>query len=131
MNACVETVPSSVSSKIAIEVEVVARGESTPARLISGANLADFHRAPVTQPSSANRSWFPARWLRARNPYAQGSFALAMPVEALPGVGHAYSRTLVQHGVTTVGQLRRIPKPVLVSAFGKAIGRHIWQCARS
>ena len=131
MNACVETVPSAVPSKISIEVEVVAQGESVPARRISGATPADFHRVPATQPSPAKRSGFLVRWLRARNPYAEGSFAAALPVGALPGVGPAYSRTLVQRGVTTVGQLRRIPKPVLVSAFGKAIGKHIWGCARS
>jgi hypothetical protein len=130
MNACVETVPSVVSSKISIEVEV-AQDESAPARRISGASPADFHRVSATQPSPAKRSWSLFRWLRARNPYTEGSFAAALPVASLPGVGPAYSRTLVQRGVTTVGQLRRIPKPVLVSAFGKAIGKHIWECARS
>jgi hypothetical protein len=131
MNACVETVPSVEPPKVSIKVEVVAQGESAPARRVSEMSPADFHRAPATQPSPANRSWFPVRWLRARNPYAEGSFAAATPVGALPGVGHTYSQTLVQRGVTTVGQLRRIPKPVLVAAFGKTIGKHIWECARS
>jgi hypothetical protein len=131
MSACVETVPSAVPSEASIEVDTVALAEAAPAHSISSRANAEFHGVPTTQPSPANRSWFPLRWLRARNPYAEGSFAAALPVGALPGVGIAYSQTLVQRGVTTVGQLRRIPKPVLVAAFGKAIGKHIWECARS
>jgi hypothetical protein len=125
MNACVETVPSRRS------IELVAQAESAPARCISDRSPADFLRVPAALPPTTKRSWFPLRWLRARKTQAEQSFAAALPVAALPGVGHTYSRTLVERGVTTVGQLRRIPKPVLVAAFGKAIGKHIWECARS
>jgi DNA polymerase-4 len=127
MNACVETVPS----QVCVEVEITAQQESAPAHAVSSGSIVDFHCAPVSQPAPAKRSWFRPRWLGARrSPRAEG-FPAAMPVGALPGVGPVYSRTLVQRGVITIGQLRRIPKPVLVAAFGKTIGKHIWECARS
>jgi hypothetical protein len=125
MSACVETVPSQDSSKSA------SQGKYAPPACVSAVSLPDLHRAPEAPRPTARRSWFGVRWLGTRRARTAEGFLATLPVGALPGVGPAYSRTLVERGVATVGQLRRIPKPVLVAAFGKAIGKHIWECARS
>jgi len=54
----------------------------------------------------------------------------ALPVESLRGVEAAHVATLARRGVTTIGTLRGIPKPVLVSVFGKDAGERIWLSAR-
>ena len=51
-------------------------------------------------------------------------------VGSLPGVEAAHLAMLVRRGVTTIGTLRGIPKPVLVSVFGKDVGEEIWMRAR-
>jgi len=39
-------------------------------------------------------------------------------------------RALASRGISTVGQLGRIPKPVLINVFGEATGRELWAMAR-
>jgi DNA polymerase IV len=51
-------------------------------------------------------------------------------VEKLHGIGHIHAEALAERGVSTVAQLRVIPKPVLRAAFGEAIGQQIWERAR-
>jgi nucleotidyltransferase/DNA polymerase involved in DNA repair len=51
-------------------------------------------------------------------------------VGQLPGMDAALERALRQRGVVRVEQLRRLPKPVLVAAFGDAVGRQLWASAR-
>lgn len=58
------------------------------------------------------------------------AFLAPLPVEKLHGIGHTHAASLAERGVTTIGQLRQIPKPVLVAAFGEAIGQQIWERAR-
>jgi len=53
-----------------------------------------------------------------------------MNVAQLPGVGAALERALRAYGVVRVDQLRRLPKPVLVSKFGDSAGRQLWASAR-
>jgi nucleotidyltransferase/DNA polymerase involved in DNA repair len=53
-----------------------------------------------------------------------------MEVAQLPVVDAALERALRTHGIVRVEQLRRLPKPVLVSAFGDAAGRQLWASAR-
>jgi hypothetical protein len=151
MNACVETVPSQipidlvsnepvthepaapepVAQKLAAH-EPVAQSESGRPRRTSGASPADFQSEATNQTMTATKcSWFSSIWSRARKTQPKQNLLAALPVGALPGVGQTHAKTLVDRGVTTVGQLRRIPKPVLVAAFGKAIGKHIWESARS
>jgi hypothetical protein len=48
----------------------------------------------------------------------------------LPGIDAASKRVLRQRGVVRVEQLRRLPKPVLVAAFGDSVGRQLWAAAR-
>jgi DNA polymerase-4 len=63
-------------------------------------------------------------------PGTEEAFLAPLPVEKLHGVGRAHAVALAERGVTTIGQLRRIPKPVLVAAFGEEIGKQIWERAR-
>jgi len=63
-------------------------------------------------------------------PGTEEAFLEPLPVEKLCGVGHTHAGALSERGVTTIGQLRQIPKPVLVAAFGEAIGQQIWERAR-
>jgi nucleotidyltransferase/DNA polymerase involved in DNA repair len=51
-------------------------------------------------------------------------------VAQLPGVDVALQRVLRAYGVVRVEQLRRLPKPVLVAAFGDTTGRQLWGAAR-
>jgi hypothetical protein len=131
MNACAETIPSQLPIN-PVPQHPVAQGESTPARLVPGGSPAAFHSAP-TNPTitMTKRSWFSFISPRARNSQAEEGLRAALPVGNLPGVGQTHAKMLAERGVTTVGQLRRIPKPVLVAAFGKGIGQHIWESARS
>ena len=138
MNICVETIPSQLPIDLALAShepatqEPVAQGECTPARPIFGGSPEGFQSAPTNQTiTSTKRSWFSTLWPHARKTQPEPSPLAALPVGSLPGVGQTHARTLVERGVTTVGQLRRIPKPVLIAAFGKGIGQHIWESARS
>jgi hypothetical protein len=140
MNTCVETIPSQLSIDLVshkpatqepVAQEPVAQGESAPPRPISGGSPTDFQHAPTKQTISATkRSWFSSIWPRSRKSQPKQNLLATFPVGILPGVGQTHAKTLVERGVTTVGQLRRIPKPVLVAAFGQAIGKHIWESAR-
>jgi DNA polymerase IV len=63
-------------------------------------------------------------------PGTEEAFLEPLPVEKLHGIGHVHAGALAERGVSTIGQLRLIPKPVLVAAFGDAIGQQIWERAR-
>jgi DNA polymerase-4 len=70
------------------------------------------------------------RGLRVVEPDAEETFLAALPVETLRGVGDIEPVILKEHGVSTIGQLRLLPKPVLVSVFGEAIGLQLWNAGR-
>jgi len=57
-------------------------------------------------------------------------FLRPLPIEKLRGIGQKQVSALMQGGLTTLGELQQIPKPVLVAAFGAAIGERIWNLAR-
>jgi DNA polymerase-4 len=59
----------------------------------------------------------------------EGTFLAPLSVDKLHGIGRAEASALAERGVMTIGQLRLIPKPVLVAAFGDVIGRQIWEHA--
>jgi len=63
-------------------------------------------------------------------PGTEEAFLAPLPVEKLHGIGHTHAGALAERGVTTIGQLRLIPKPVLMAAFGETIGQQIWERAR-
>jgi DNA polymerase-4 len=58
------------------------------------------------------------------------SFLTPLPVEKLHGVGHVHAGMLAERGVTTIGQLREVPKLALQAAFGEVIGQQVWERAR-
>jgi DNA polymerase-4 len=70
------------------------------------------------------------RGFRIIEPGTEEAFLSPLPVEKLHGIGHTHAGTLAERGVSTIGQLRLIPKPVLIAAFGEVIGEQIWERAR-
>ena len=63
-------------------------------------------------------------------PGEEEAFLTPLPVERLHGIGQVHAGALAERGITTIGQLRRVPKAALQAAFGEAIGRQIWERAR-
>ena len=63
-------------------------------------------------------------------PGTEEEFLAPLPVEKLHGVGHTTTAALAERGVSTIGQLRLIPKPVLKAAFGEVAGTQLWERAR-
>ena len=57
------------------------------------------------------------------------AFLRGRPIEQLPGVGHAYARTLRSMNLKTIGDLLALPVEVLVALFG-ANGRLLHQRCR-
>jgi DNA polymerase-4 len=70
------------------------------------------------------------RGFRIVAPGTEEGFLAPLPVEKLHGIGHTHAGALAERGVTTIGQLRMIPKPVLMAAFGEVIGEQIWERSR-
>jgi DNA polymerase IV len=63
-------------------------------------------------------------------PGEEEAFLTPLPVGKLHGIGHVHSGALAERGITTIGQLRRVPKAALQAAFGEAVGLQIWERAR-
>jgi DNA polymerase-4 len=64
-------------------------------------------------------------------PGTELAFLHPLPVRRLWGVGPATQRKLTDLGVTTVGDLSRIPESVLVDKLGEAAGRHLHALAHN
>jgi DNA polymerase-4 len=63
-------------------------------------------------------------------PGTEESFLAPLPVETLRGIGRIDTESLAARGITTLGELRKVPRAVLESAFGEVSGRQIWASAR-
>ncbi len=70
------------------------------------------------------------RGFRIVAPGMEEAFLAPLPVDKLHGIGHTHAGALAERGISTIGQLRMVPKPVLVAAFGDVIGQQIWERAR-
>ena len=70
------------------------------------------------------------RGLRMIVPGTEDDFLSPLPVETLGGVGAPQARMLGERGIAMVGELRRVPRVALESAFGEMSGRRIWEQAR-
>jgi DNA polymerase-4 len=70
------------------------------------------------------------RGFRVVTPGEEESFLSPLPAEKLHGIGYVHGGVLAERGITTIGQLRQVPKLALQAAFGEAIGQQIWELAR-
>ena len=59
------------------------------------------------------------------------AFLHPLPVERLWGVGPATAARLHAHGITTVGQIAALSEPDLMTAVGRAAGRHLHALANN
>jgi DNA polymerase IV len=59
------------------------------------------------------------------------AFLHPLPVERLWGVGPVTAGKLRELGITTVGEVARIPEGILVSMLGRAAGRHLHALAHN
>lgn len=64
-------------------------------------------------------------------PGGELAFLHPLPVERLWGVGPVTAEKLHNRGITTVGDLSRLPEPVLVAMLGRAAGRHLHALAHN
>lgn len=64
-------------------------------------------------------------------PGAELDFLHPLAVERLWGVGPVTARRLHERGITTVGDIARLPAPALVSMLGRASGRHLYALAHA
>jgi DNA polymerase-4 len=64
-------------------------------------------------------------------PEREVAFLQPLPVERLWGVGPVTGRKLRDVGITTVGEVARIPERTLVSLLGRASGRHLHALAHN
>jgi len=70
------------------------------------------------------------RGFRMVAPGEEEAFLTPLPVERLHGIVRIHARALAERGIATIGQLRRVPKAALRTAFGEAVGLQIWERAR-
>src|SRR5438132_504768 len=59
------------------------------------------------------------------------SFLHPLPVERLWGVGPATARKLHERRISTVGEVARLPEPMLVAILGRGAGRHLHALAHN
>jgi DNA polymerase-4 len=64
-------------------------------------------------------------------PDGELAFLHPLAVERLWGVGPVTATKLRSRGITTVGQVARLPEPALVSMLGRAAGRHLHALAHN
>ncbi|HEY2601858.1 MAG TPA: DNA polymerase IV [Thermoleophilaceae bacterium] len=64
-------------------------------------------------------------------PEGELAFLHPLPVERLWGVGKVTSKKLRDVGITTVGEVARLPEASLVSMLGRASGRHLHALAHN
>jgi DNA polymerase-4 len=64
-------------------------------------------------------------------PERELAFLHPLPVERLWGVGAVTAGKLHELGITTVGEVARIPEGILVSMLGRAAGRHLHALAHN
>jgi DNA polymerase-4 len=64
-------------------------------------------------------------------PGGELAFLHPLPVERLWGVGPATARKLHERGISTVGEVARLPETTLVTMLGRASGRHLHALAHN
>jgi DNA polymerase-4 len=79
----------------------------------------------AAKPKAALKGTEPGPGVVVVNPGEELAFLHPLPIRALWGVGPATETRLKRFGVSTVGELSRIPLETLVGALGQALGRHL------
>src|SRR5205085_928920 len=64
-------------------------------------------------------------------PDGELAFLHPLPVEHVWGVGQVTARKLRERGITTVGDVARVPELALVTMLGRASGRHLYALAHN
>ncbi len=64
-------------------------------------------------------------------PHGELDFLHPLPIERLWGVGPVTSGKLRARGITTVGEVARLPEPAIVSMLGRASGLHLHALAHN
>jgi DNA polymerase-4 len=77
----------------------------------------------------ASRTAGPSR-LRVITPGKEHDFLAPLSVDMLQGLTRSHLNLLTAEGIANLGQLRLLPKPVLISAFGESLGQQLWREAR-
>jgi DNA polymerase IV len=70
------------------------------------------------------------RGLRVIEPGTEEDFLASLPVDALDGIGGIDAGDLRKRGISTVGELRRVPLAALEAAYGDTLGRQTWENSR-
>jgi DNA polymerase-4 len=70
------------------------------------------------------------RGFRIISPGTEEEFLAPLPVEKLLGIGHSHEQVLQERGIRTIGELRRVPRELLIAAFGNVIGSQLYDRAR-
>ncbi len=79
----------------------------------------------AAKPRAAPDGVVPGRGVLVVEPGAELTFLHPLPVQAMWGVGPATLERLQRIGVRTVGDLARLGETTLISAVGRAHGRHL------
>ena len=84
----------------------------------------------AAKPRASLQGTIPGPGVFVIEPGKELEFLHPLPIEALWGVGPATATRLRRLGVTTVGELSRVPAEVLEGAVGRANGSHLASLAR-
>jgi DNA polymerase-4 len=84
----------------------------------------------AAKPAAAPTGRVEGRGVVVIEPGTELEFLHPLPLEALWGVGPASARRLHRLGLSSVGDLARVPPATLVSALGRAAGEHLARLAR-
>lgn len=79
--------------------------------------------------AAASRAALPGE-LRLIHPGSEAEFLATLHVEALHAMGGIDACDLRRRGVGTIAELRRVPRPKLISVYGELLGRRIWRNSR-
>ncbi|MGB8323524.1 MAG: hypothetical protein WCE52_11255 [Candidatus Acidiferrum sp.] len=77
----------------------------------------------------ASRTTGPSR-LCVISPGREHDFLAPLSVDMLHGLTRSQLNLLTAEHIVNLGQLRLVPKPVLISAFGGSMGQQLWREAR-
>ncbi len=83
----------------------------------------------AAKPTASLAGITPGRGVVVVRPGEELAFLHPMPVDALWGVGPATGTRLRRLGVTTIGDLARVPLQTLEAAIGRSQGRHLHDLA--